>query len=231
MKPNTHRTPYILLIFLLIGTSLACNIGSLPGIGNAERLISGEIPTKKRADLEEYMGTSETDSVSINKLDEEICPPDNPLIKPNGVFNHKINGNTLILTDKAIGLSTHLPYDSVLGAFCRTYTTNMIINQNEVETAITECVSYQTVGGVKVSNLKRYYDTEGSPTICYNQTNEMKNQVADQNEPVSDSSLIGECLVTPNMYQVEFTNISDEYSNESKTVCRGDFVIKNRGMV
>jgi len=228
MFPYCQKNIVILfLISLLIGTSIACIIGSLPGIGNPDRLISGEIPTKKREDLQEYMGTSETEGGSTNDLDGEICPPVHPLIRPNGLFNHKIDGNTLILTDKDLGLSTHLPYDSVLGAFCRTNTTNMIINQKEVEIPITECVSYQTIGGVKVSNFKRYYDINESPKLCYDQTNNMKNQVVDQNEPVSDSSLLGQCLASPDMYLVEFSNVSDEYSNESKEVCQGVFIIHN----
>jgi len=45
-----------------------------------------------------------------------------------------------------------------------------------------------------------------------------------------NSRFVEQCLASPDMYKVEFANINDDFSNESKKVCQGDFIITNQSL-
>ena len=45
-------------------------------------------------------------------------------------------------------------------------------------------------------------------------------------DPVSEIS-IEDCVAQPDEYALEFANVNNEHSNETKAVCRGDFYLRN----
>jgi len=159
----------------------------------------------------------------VIRFSGEYCPDTLDFASHEGEVTHEISGDTLIIT--RYGFPTNYTYAPDMGAFCREEFSELIIDKDEFNTEILDCVSFQNRHGIKTSNHRRYYDVNGTPTLCFDRRYELQSR--EQTGPESDSALIVQCIASPNMYQVEFTNISDEFSNESKTVCLGDFIIHN----
>ena len=235
MLPTTHRnTPVLLIITVLIAASLACNV--LEMVADAEiELSTVDLPDtsaygadngEKEPDHQAYMGTSQIENISVEPIEAgEDCPPENVDFNAGGVVHHKMNGDTLIATDKSG--SREYSYDPLTDAFCREVPTQMIINQDVVETKVTECASFHTANGTKVFNLRRYYLRNDVNILCYDQHNRMNNEAGGLSAPETELTLVEQCLASPKMYEVEFANINHDFSNESKEVCQGDFIIQN----
>lgn len=226
MNPNTQRNSYLLVVFIvMLAISLACNINSLIGQADPDLQLEGELTNQEKTDLQPFLGTFQSEIINVGYFPGEYCPDTLQMVPSEGKFTHEISGDTLIIT--SYGLPTNYTYNPDIGAFCREEFSDLKIGKDEFNTEILDCVSFQTYNGVKTSNHRRYYDVDGTPTLCFDQRSLLQGEARDQTGPGSDSSLVGECLATPNMYQVEFINISDEHSNETKKVCLGDFMIKN----
>ena len=224
MNPNTQRNSYILLVLIVFfAISLACNINSLIGQADTDLQLEGELTNQESTDLQPYLGTYTSEIIDVKNPSEPYCPAKSNMFSFDGEVNYDIDGDTLIVKENNI-VSSYLPYDPKIKAFCRTSPAELV---DGVELAVMDCVSFQTISGVKTSNHRRYYDENGTPTLCFDQRTQMLNMPGNPPGSGSDSSLVGSCVVSPDLYLVEFTNINDEYSNESKTVCQGDFIIHN----
>jgi len=194
--PVTQKTTSVLLfIAALVGASLACNTREV--IGNP--IV--ELPTatkdtsrwslndEKRAELQAYMGASQTELISLEPVDSpEDCPPDDVVRSPDGLVTYRIYGDKLTIIENMT--VRQYTYDPGLDAFCDEVPTMMIIDQDVIETEVTECVSFSTNDGVKMSNLRRYYDVDGIHRLCYDQRNKIQNEVEDPGEPETGAALI-----------------------------------------
>ncbi len=227
MKPNTQRTLYVLLVFLIM-SSLACMGTSILNDPEVREVLGDPIikrPTltsiydltdEREAEYQPYLGTSQTESIAVEKIPGITnCPPADVDLSPNAEVKYEIEGNILTATD-AMG-SRDYQYN---GPTSNRFTRQLPDGSGEV-------ISFDTINGINVANLRRYLHEGDQDSLCYDQYSQFSTGTEELLESVADAILIEQCLATPNMYQLEFTNISDEYSNESKTVCMGDFVIEN----
>ena len=168
MTPNAQKPRSIVIVLIiLIAFSLACNFTSLIGLADPDLQLEGDLTNQDKTDLQPYLGTSQSEIISVEPISGEDCPPQWDSLSPEGEVNREINGDSLVITKN--GLSNHLQYDSSMDAFCREGPSEMLINQEVVKTEILDCVSFQTIDGVKISNHTRYYDRYGSPTLCFDQ--------------------------------------------------------------
>jgi len=93
-----------------------------------------------------------------------------------------------------------------------------------------EIILCATTGGTWVGDLGG-----GKCERSKNPQNENSGQnETDPESPVENGEQLPEsglsfedCFATPDMYKIEFTNVNDDGSNQSKTVCQGDFVMTN----
>ena len=236
MVPAIQKnTRAMLIVVVLVAASLACNIQEMFADADIESSTvalpsdstEGSLNDEKEAELQAYMGTSQTELISVEPIEsQEDCPPEELDLSPDGEVNHEISGDTLITTDD-MG-SREYTYDAFLDAFCRDVSTKMIINQDVVETKVTECVSFHTDDGVKVSNLKRYYLKSDVNILCYDQYNTIKNVVGDPSAPETEATLVEHCLAAPDVYTVEFAGVN-RWGNPTTTkqVCDSQFTLRN----
>jgi len=225
MNPNTKRTLYVLLVFLImsslacLGTSILTDVRELMG----DPIIKRPTPTsfydltdEREAEFQSYLGTSQPESITVVHIPGITnCPPTDVDLSPNAEVKYEIEGNILTATD-AMGSRDYEYTGPEKNRFGR-----------QLLDGYAELISFDTINGIKVANLSRYLNFNDVDSLCYDQYSQLSTGTEELLEIVVDAVLIEQCLATPNMYQIEFTNISDEYSNESKTVCLGDFVIKN----
>jgi len=207
----------------MITLSLACNFNSLIGLADPGLQLEGELTYQERTDLQPYLGTHTSEIINIEEFSEGYCPSEHNMFSFNGEVTYAINGDSLIVTENN-RVSSNLPYNPKMKAFCRTSPTGSV---DGVELEVMDCVSFQNRHGVKTTNHRRYYDENGTPTLCFDQRTQILDLAGEPSESGSDSSLLERCVVSPGMYLVEFTNTSTENSNDSKTVCQGDFIIQN----
>ncbi len=225
---NTNRTTTVLLSFSLqIFSSLACLVDYINSPEAREQLGNPivELPTatsiydltdEKEAEYQVYMGTSQTELITIEDVPyKEDCPPNDVDLSPNAVVTYEIQEDTLNMTD-AMGSKVY-EYSPHLGdRFWRDLPDGSI-----------KSISFDTINGVRISNLRRYRsggDKIDPESLCYDQYTQLNTGTEDLNDDLSNAALINQCLTSPDMYQVDFTNINDDYSNESKKVCQGDFI-------
>ncbi len=229
MTSNSQKPRYLFFVLLvIIALSLACNINSLIGQADPDLQLEGEFTNQEKTDLQPYQGTFQSEIIDVKSFSGEYyCPEPLGTLSHAGEVNHQIDGDILIITRS--GLSSYLTYDPTMDAFCRKgkVPSEMTFDKEIIKTYIIDCVSFSTKFGTKISNHRRYYKDNGPPTLCFDQQSQIIADGSDQGETGSDSSLIGQCIASPNMYQVEFANVNDDYSNETKKVCRGDFIIRN----
>jgi len=224
MNPSTQRTLYALL-GLLITSSLACVGTSIlndtevmgdPIINRPTATSIYDLTDEREAEFQPYLGTSQLESVTAEHIPGITnCPPADVDLSPDVEVKYEIEGNILTATD-AMGSRDYQYNGPTSKQFYR-----------ELPDGSLETISFETIAGTKVVNLRRYLHDGDLDSLCYDQYSQFSTATEELLVSVADAILIEQCLATPNIYQAEFTNISDEYSNESKKVCQGDFVIEN----
>jgi len=231
---SQRNTKILLFIAALIAVSIACDAREMVAdsdievstVNRPDTTTNEDSNGEEEPELQAYLGTSQIEQISVEPPDgNEDCPPEDLNLSPGGVVNHETNGDKLISTDDTG--SKEYSYDKFMDAFCREVPTKMIIDQEIVDTQITECASFHTINGVKEYHLKRYYFRSDVNVLCFDQHNTIKKTNENLSERGTESTLVEQCLASPDMYKVEFTNVNHDHSNKSKEVCQGDFIIQN----
>lgn len=230
MNLNTQRTFYVLLVFLIM-SSLACLIDLVNSQG-ARDLLGDPIvnlPTatsiydltdEKEAEFQDFMGTSQTELLSVEPVPYyKDCPPDDVVLSPNAEVKYEIQEDTLTVTD-ALG-SRKYDYSPHVGdRFWR-----------DLPDGFVESISFDTINGVRVSNLRRYRsggDILDPESLCYDQYTRLNAAIEDQSVAGVDSTLVEQCIASPDIYKIEFTNNrTDVAHDDSWQSCKADYSLSN----
>ena len=156
MKPNTQRTLYVFLVFLIM-SSLACMGTSILNDPEVREVLGDPIikrptPTsiydltdEREAEYQPYLGTSQTESIAVEKIPGITnCPPADVDLSPNAEVKYEIEGNILTATD-AMGSRDYQYNGPTSNHFSR-----------QLPDGSGEVISFDTINGINVANLRRY---------------------------------------------------------------------------